>query len=264
MSETFFLIDGETGSGKSSWMATKVKEIAHRNMRWYLRASKKHQENQKFGIESTPPILREIWSCMKWSSEFNEYFGGVGDAQGDGKMLHHWDSEDFHRIVPYLYNCDIFIDELGAILPADNWKDCPLETRRMLAQHRKRGLEIYANTQDFAMIDINARRMMSHVYHATKLFGSRDISATKPPPRWIYGVVMINEIENFRTSTSAADRQFVAQLPDFFWLDKDLVDIYDTTEDIKGAGYAPLRHITRKCEKHGTEDDCNYVKTEHK
>jgi len=250
MSDTFFLIDGETGSGKSSWMALKVKEVAHRNMNWHLK-------------RGTP--LREIWSCMRWSNEFNEFFGGVGgEKQGDGKLLHHWDSEDFHRIIPYLRNCDVFIDEIGAIFPNDGWKETPLESRRFFAQHRKRGIEIYANTQDFAMIDINARRMMSHVYHATKCFGSRDISATKPNPKFIFGLVAVTEIENFRTATSVEAREFKSDFPDFFWIDKDLVDIYDTTEDIKGAGYAPLRHVTRTCEKHGLDDSCDFTRTEHK
>jgi len=249
MSETFFLIDGETGSGKSVWMATKVIELARRNFRWHVK-------------KKLP--LREIWSCMRWSNEFNEAYGGVGSQQGDGKLLHHFDSEDFHRVVPQLRNCDIFIDEIGAIIPNDAWKDCPLETRRFFAQHRKRGIEIYANTQDFSMLDINARRMLSRVYHATKIIGSRDISATKPPPRWIWGVIAISEIENFRIAKSIADRQIKQEMPDILFLSKDLVAVYDTTEDIKGAGYAPFRHIRRVCELHGTDDDCGYFKIEHK
>lgn len=247
MSETFFLIDGDTGSGKSVWMADKVIEIARRNARWH-----------KMGMP-----LREIWSCMRWSDEFNEHYGGLGGArQGDGKMLHWWDSEQFHRVIPTLRNCDIFIDEIGAILPNDGWKDTPLETRRFLAQHRKRGIEIYANTQDFSMVDINARRMMSRVFHAIKVIGSRDISATKPPPKYVWGIIAVMEITNFKTATSVKERQFDG-FPSFIMLDQDLVDIYDTTEDIKGAGYAPLRHVRRVCETHGEEDGCGFEKIMH-
>jgi len=214
-------------------------------------------------FSETPPYPREVWSCMKFSEEFTEYFGGVGgNSQLDGKILHYWDSEEFHRVVPFLRDCDVFIDEIAAMVPADGWKDTPLETRRFFAQHRKRGIEIYANTQNYAMVDINAREMMSHVYHATKLIGSRDISATKPPPKYIWGIILILEVREFRTTARGDDRQYDG-FPTLMLIDRDLVEVYDTTEDIKGAGYAPFRHVLRKCENHGLLDGCDFTKIAH-
>jgi len=269
MSDTFTLVEGDTGSGKSATMASWAVRCARRNRKWHNQAlavwERERAIHEERGVAfSVPrPVLRELWSCMRYSKDFVAFHGGYGSSsvQGDGHLLHHFDSEEFHRIVPKLRNCDIFIDELAASLPADGWKDTPLETRRFLAQHRKRGLEIYANTQDFAMIDINARRMMGHVIHASKLIGSRDISPTKPAPKYIWGIVLLTEIVNFKTATSAADRQY-GGMPDFLFLDRDLVEVYDTTEDIKGAGFAPFRHVQRACELHGT-GECDHVKTVH-
>lgn len=278
MSDTFFLIDGDTGSGKSSWTASRISAVCVRNRKWHTAAMNHWKETGKvlrrikttsgklewiYEDSDNAPLPREVWSCMKLSDEFTNAFGGVGAShQFDGKMIHYWDSEEFHRVVPYLRDCDIFVDEIGAIVPADGWKDCPLETRRFFAQHRKRGIEIYANTQDYHMVDVNARTMMSHVYHAMKLIGSPDISATKPPPKYIWGVIAIMEIANFKETDRSAPRTYDG-FPDFLFLDRDLIDIYDTTEDIKGAGYAPFRHVLRKCEKHGLEDGCDYEKVAH-
>jgi len=232
---------GLESAGKSLKLAMVAVEVAYRNARWKKISGK----------------VRPIYSNMRFADNFYQHV-----TVELGIPIFYWvNLDDLIKVD----NADIFIDEIGAIFPNDGWKDTPLESRRFFAQHRKRGIEIYANTQDFAMIDINARRMMSHVYHATKIFGSRDISATKPPPKFVFGLIAVTEIENFRTALTASERKFIAGFPNFFWLDRDLVDIYDTTEDIKGAGYAPMRHIVRYCERHGLDDDgCDVIKLEHK
>jgi len=278
MSDTFFLVDGETGSGKSLKTASYFVSVAKRNRKWHREALARWELTGEvfrrvrlpsgrmdwvWEHSDVPPFPREIWSCMKLSEEFTDDFGGVGGRnQLDGFMIHYYDSEEFHRVVPFLRDCDVFVDEIGAIIPADGWKDTPLETRRFFAQHRKRGIEIYANTQNFNMVDINAREMISHVYHAIKIMGSRDISATKPPPKYIWGLCVLLEVENFRT-TGRGDSPTYTGFPDCLFIDRDLIEIYDTTEDIKGAGYAPFRHVLRKCEKHGLEDGCDFVKVAH-
>lgn len=153
-------------------------------------------------------------------------------------------------------DCDIVWDEISVALPSDKWKDTPPAVRHMLAQHRKRGIEIHANTQDFRMLDINARRMIHRVFLVKKVLGSRDISATKPKLRYIWGLILKFELDPMSLEDGAV-RKIISWFPSIILISRSLVSVYDTTEDIKPPPEAALVHFTRKCYT------CGYVKEGH-
>jgi len=141
---------------------------------------------------------------------------------------------------------DLVIDEISSFFPSDKWKDTPLDVRRMFAQHRKRGMEIFANTQSYKMLDINCRRMLSRVYELTKIVGSRSPSATLPEIKFVWGLIAMIELD----PTSLEDDQNkkrITILPDFLLITKRKTQLFDTTEDIKP--YDPPHERICRCGK---------------
>jgi len=155
---------------------------------------------------------------------------------------------------------DIVIDEIANYLPADGWATTPRWLRKTFAQYRHRGLRIFANTQDYMAVDINFRRMVKVAYKVTKVFGSRDLSATLPDPRWIWGVIMklqfdpdAIEGQGVHSDTLQNEAKILwFHVPIFFSIKPRLVDMYDTTQDIPEYMPNTLEELVMKCE----EPDC--------
>jgi len=131
-----------------------------------------------------------------------------------------------------------------------------LEIKRWLQQHRKFGIEIYGTTQDFAMIDKSMRRMTSHLYYLSKLFGSRDISTTKPPLKYVWGLSIVKQ---FDPVTYEEDNKKSVGLPSFMPITRAGVNVFNTQQEIASGKYPPLNHIERECIK----DGCTFHKIIH-
>lgn len=233
---TFEIIEGAPGQGKSLYTAKKTWELCIRNDKWFRRG---HQK-------------REIWSNMKFSPEFEKTWS---------EYIRYWTNTD--QLVK-LRNVDIVWDEIATELDSRNWVNLSVEMKRFLSQYRKRGCDIFANTQDFSMIDARARLMISRVYTLKKLVGSRDISTTKPNPKYLWGVIMMREALNFRETDP--DKKKYALVPSFFFIEKRLVSIYDTGQDIPLGEPPRLKHHVVYCEhfnEPGHSVKCNFCQIRH-
>ncbi len=231
---TFEVIEGSVGQGKSLYTAKIIMRLLKRNKRWYQKGNPR----------------RVVWSNLKLSKELeNEWVG----------YLKYWADS---ALLVKLRDVDIVWDEIATELDARNWVNLSIEMKRFLSQYRKRGIDIYANTQDFSMIDQRARLMISRVCTLSKIVGSRDISATKPDPKHIWGLVMIRQVENYRETDP--EKKKYGLLPSFFLIVRDLVEIYDTTQDITLGELPRLKHEVRYCEMHDIAGhDCTYKKIIH-
>lgn len=165
--------------------------------------------------------------------------------------------EDYPDCKKIRRDFDCHWDELAVELASDKWKETHPEIRRFFAQHRKRGIEIFGNTQDYMMLDINARRMATNVFTVKKIIGSRDISATLPPVKKVWGVICKWEIDKKSIEMDNVDYKRLSIIPSVFFINKTLTDFYDTTEDIKPAGYDDLKHVVKICKV------CGYKKITH-
>jgi len=233
---TFEITEGAPGQGKSLYTARTSARLIHRNIRW----------------EKKGHPRRLLWSNLRFSESFEKSFG---------EYIRYW--TDSSQLVK-LRDCDIIWDEIATELDARNWPNLSIEMKRFLSQYRKRGIDIYANTQDFSMIDQRARLMISNVRTLTKIIGSRDLSTTKPPPKRIWGVVMMRDVTNFRETDP--DKKRYEILPSFMLISRELVSIYDTRQDIALGKPPPLRHETRYCENHKDADgdgSCDFCKVFH-
>jgi hypothetical protein len=230
---------GSPGSGKSLVQADTTLRLIKRS----LRVEKKYKK------------VRTIWINFHLSPRLMERYKN---------RVFHWTEplqmifEDYPKNKIFRRDFDCVWDEMAVELPADGWKDTPKAIRKFFAQHRKRGIEIYGNTQDYKMVDINARRMAHHVFQTFKLIGSRDPSATLPPIKFVWGLIASWELERSSLEDdSEKKRKYI--FPHFVAISKWLTQAYDTAEDINEGQDRPLYHMKRKC----IDPDCDFVKIIH-
>jgi len=249
------IVEGAPGQGKSLYTARKAKELLPRNKRFYERMMTQYEseleswersralrftEEDLIAFEQqyprpTEPKRRLIASNIKFSEEFESLWPG---------WIIYWSSlDELHE----LRDVDIIWDEIATELDARNWANLSPETMRMLSQYRKRGLDIYANTQDFSMVDVRARLMITSVKTLSKVIGSPDPSATKPKIEKIWGLVFVREVENWK-QTQADKKVYSFTGWSFYLIEREDIEIYDTRQDIKHGGYPALRHVVRYCE----------------
>lgn len=130
-------------------------------------------------------------------------------------------------------NFDLFIDEIGDIIPSDHYKDLPIDVRRFFSQHRHRGVRIFSWSQSYMKVDINYRRMLTKVYELKKLIGSRDPDVTKPPLKVIWGYGAKWELDLELLSGNTEIKKHKGILPEFIPINKKWVKMYDMTYDIE-------------------------------
>jgi len=205
---------------------------------------------------------REVWSNMRFSAAIEakelKRDPATGEVINSDGHLCYWDNPKQLR---HLRDADIIIDEAANYFPADGWANLPRWLRKMFAQHRHRGLRIFANTQDYMAVDINFRRMVGIAYRVKKLFASRDISATLPPPKYIFGLIMQQQFDPAQIEQEGVyspTLKDITAIPTFFWLGRRLIEIYDTTQDIPEYMPNALEHEEKTC------DECGKIHVTHK
>jgi len=238
------IFTGLPGSGKSYKLGQTVLEVLYRNKKMYEQSVKSWR---KFGELGNPPQMRLVYTNLKLSSKIEEEFSD---------LIVYW--TELRQLTP-LRDCDVVIDEVATYFDARLWETLSLEMRRWLAQHRKFGIEIYGTAQDFAQVDKAFRRLTSDLLYITKLLGSRDISATKPAPRFIWGISLVRDLDP--TVYDEMKSKFAATgIPKFMWISRAGTEVFDTRAEVKLSGALPLKHIERVCEL----DGCDLRRNVHK
>lgn len=221
---------GIPGSGKSLKSAQKALELLHRNKKWAKKGN---------------PV-RQVLSNIKLNPEIEEEYK---------EHIRYW--EDPSDLIK-TKDADVIWDEIATHLDSTQWANVPLELKRWLQQHRKLGVDIYGNTQDFAMVDISMRRMTEQLFYMKKLIGSRDKSATTPEVKRIWGIIMVRELDPRAYKEDSKENRGVG-LPRFIWISRELINVFDTGQEIKAGKYPPLKHIEREC----GDPNCTFHKVLH-
>jgi len=225
MSITIF--SGKPGSGKSLKLADTIVGLLARNEGW----------KKKTGV------IRPVLTNIKVSEEVKALYPGFIQEWTEPEML------------VKQTQCDIIWDEIATHLDSTQWANVPLDLKRFLQQHRKRGIDIYGTTQSFGMVDISMRRLVDSVYVCSKIFGSRNPSPTKPEVKHIWGLIWLTEID-----ANTADDDKPKKIGwDWLVINRNLVDVYDTLQEIPVGQYPPLRHIERHC----IDPNCEYHRVIH-
>jgi len=217
-----------------------IQDLLRRNKKWYRRTGR----------------VRTIRSSLVLNPLFTDHANDrsqlkVNDGVKVSPAWQKWNDEhDFLEYwedpeeLPYMNNCDVIWEEMGAHVDSRSWEQLPHELRRWLQQHRHRGINVYGNCQDFADIDVAVRRLCGEVIYQYKMFGSRDPSPTSLPPRWIFGLIMMWYLDPRAPTTDPFKNRVYAGSE---WINRETVEIYSMFNDIKPGKLPPLRHIVRFC-----------------
>lgn len=221
-----YLIYGKKGSGKSLYMA----KLAQRLFDSYKWQEKKY------------PTLprRKLYSNMKYSDEV--------DKKELGKHLEYWENpEQIYRV----RNSDILWDEIGKDLPAGSWADTPKEIKQVFSHLRKRGNRLFANTQVYEDCDVSFRRQCDFAFQIQKVFGSKDVSASLPPPRFIWGILMMRQFDplqlEYERDPEKREELQLSWFPSFMLVKRSLIEMYDTHAEIPPYQPNKLREIILTC-----------------
>jgi len=220
---TFEIIEGAPGQGKSLYTAKLVRKLLERNRKWA----------EKSGV------IRKVRANLTFSGKvLNEF----------KDFLQYWSKPT--ELVQFT-DCDVIWDEIATELDSRNFATLQDELKVFLSQYRKRGVDIYANTQDFSMVDARARLMVTRVATLSKMIGSPDPSPTKPPIKKIWGLVAIREVENFKETNP--QKKVYSWMPSFFFIDREDVELYDTRQAIVSGALPPkkLRKQLEVCDEDG-------------
>lgn len=245
------IFTGLPGSGKSYKLGQTCVDVLYRNRKYHEAQMKKYEAHPEAYVragEFLPdvPQKRILWTNLKLAQDIEDEFKGY---------IQYW--TELRQLTP-LRDCDVIIDEVATYFDARLWETLSLEMRRWLAQHRKFGIEIYGTSQDFAQVDKAFRRLTSDLLYLTKVMGSRDISATRPPPRFIWGLSMVRELDP--TIYDEQKSKFATQgLPKFMWISRAGTQVFDTRAEVKLSSALPLKHIEKECER----TDCSFHKVVH-
>lgn len=273
----FELIEGMPGQGKSLYTARKTIELLERNKRWYQKQTalyqkqkdelKEYRKRRKYFDKLTPkekkklpksppfvmqkPVLRKVAMNFKLAPHVEKKYP---------KQIEYWVGLDE---ITRFRDLDLVWDEIATHLDARRFAMVSDEVMYFLSQHRKRGIDIYANTQDFSMVDARARIMCTKVRTLRKIIGSRDPSPTKPPIKHIWGLIWLRDVLNYKEVDPEKKKYSFFDMG-FFTITKELVETYDTRQSIERGELPPLKHVIRKCEHCDDPDhECNHVKTMH-
>jgi len=237
------IFTGLPGSGKSYKLGKTCIDLLYRNAKAYAQALAVWEKGEQ---KQAKPLPRVLYTNLKLSEEVEHEFP---------EFIRYW--TELRELTP-LRDADVIIDEVATYFDARLWETLSLEMRRWLAQHRKFGVEIYGTSQDFAQVDKAFRRLTSNLLYLVKLTGSRDISATKPPPKWIWGICLVRELDP--TVYDELKSKFAATgIPKFMLITRQGTKIFDTRAEVKMSSALPLRHLERVCEL----PDCSFHKTMH-
>jgi len=229
------IFSGLESSGKSLKLAETAVFLVRRNSRW--------QKQTK--------IERPILSNMFFSPSFEQW------AQELGVRIMYW--KDLEELIAYT-EADIICDEVGNYFDSRMWADLSLDVRRWLTQGAKQGIEFYGGAQDFAQVDKSFRRLVQpgDLRHITKIIGSPRPSKTKPPVKRIWGICTMQKLNP--DGYNEDKKKFEGSgFPTFFFIRREICEIFNTGQKIVRSKPPPLKHIERFCE----DQNCSFHKTQH-
>lgn len=212
------VISGRPGAGKSLLLSQKLLDTLARNERWYRKTE----------------ILRPVYTNLKLNSELTERYK---------IFIRYWkETKELYKIK----DADVFIDEIATYFDATQWKETTPDVKRWLQQHRKLGVEIYGNAQDFSQVDIAFRRMTSDLFYLVKLISSRDTSPTRPPIKFIWGLSFVYKMNPVDYKEDQKENK--TSWNSFLMITRERTEVFDTRQEIEESPHPPKRHVKLFCE----------------
>jgi len=231
---------GQESAGKTLRLAMEVDDKLARNAKWFKQSG----------------IARPIAPNFKLAP------GVEAHAEKLGIPILYW--RHLHELV-LIDQADVFIDELANYFDSRLWADLSLDVRQWLSQGAKSGIEMYATSQDFGMVDKSFRRLVNELYYVVKAVGSPRPAATRPPVKKIWGWCWVITLDplTYDEKDDKFERVHLFDMKGFF-IRRRYCEMFDTTQKIKRSEPAPLRHEVRFCEHyHEKGSECKHFRVSH-
>jgi len=229
------IYSGFESSGKSLMLAEESKLLVERNAK----------------LAKTGLKVRPLLSNMPYTPTFEVY------AKALGVPIVYWKSLD--QIKDYI-EADIICDEVGKFFDSRFWEKLSLDIRTWLSEGAKQGIHWYGGAQDFAQVDKSFRRLVQKgdLIHVTKIIGNRRPSATFPPVKYIWGVMLLQSLDP--QGYNEDKKKFEGGgLPKFRFIRREFCEIFYTNKKIQVDTHISLRHVLAKC----ADPNCTYQKIAH-
>lgn len=250
-----FLWVGKPGNGKSYESARTTQRLLRRNIKWYKKARKRWLNKIKYtkgkwAETHSEPKRRLVWNNLKIS---DEWLNNKRHAEAK-EFIRYYD--DILDVALHAEHADVVIDEVGRYCDARDWSEVHPEVKAFFSEADKRGVDLYMNTQYPKSVDVLVRRSCEKMWLIRKLFGSKRPDETKPPVRFLWGLLWISEIDPI--SFESEIEEMIFKPPSFWffyiwnfrWINSYVTDFYDTKWRIKHK-FAPLEHQERTCPECG-------------
>jgi hypothetical protein len=217
---------GLESGGKSLFMLRESVANIRRNAYWYKLTG----------------VKRPIVGNLAWSPAYYAL------AKKHGIEIIKWNhiSE-----LPYLTECDLYIDELQTYFDSRNFADLPLDVRLWLSQSTKMGVQIVGATQDFGMCDKSLRRLCNQVFYVQKILGSRRPMRTSPKVKRVWGIFFRWELDPRSFDGEQIEMKTTSWLPALTRLKKSDVKLFNTQERVALSDPPPLQKVVRVCKEDG-------------
>jgi len=206
---------GLESAGKSQLMAVHAWKIYRRNKKWV-------RKRRKLGLPHVP-------RTMAFDSPMSPYFIRTIEKAGL-KYLHFYDLDELPQS-----NVDIFINEILKFYPQRGNEPLDRGQAEFLSQGAKDGIDIYFCSQDFSQAHKQFRFLVNRMHYVVKAFGSRRPSASSPPVKRIWGLVIYWHVKprTFKGDNMTMETKW--WLPSFYFLNKRDASLYDTSYKVKGT-----------------------------
>lgn len=275
----FIIIFAPPGNGKSLEQA----RISEKCFQEYRMTETKYPElPHRYLLTNQTLDKKYICEINGFSSEWYDEHYVLWKEVDDIRYCHRkncWKGTGLHK----LHDCDLFCDEGAGLFPATAKgavDDMPRWLKKLVEQHRHNGIRILLLTIDFQGINITARRCVWDTWYMRKTIGNRDISATLPAPRFIWGIYSQKRIDPklvrsdnvellIRIQTDKEYEKQLEQLDLIGWTRYRLITrhktkLYDTTQDIADLEVKrEIEHIEVPC-KDPKHPNCGYKLITHK
>jgi len=218
------IFTGDEDSGKSYLLAMQSGYLVRRNARWH-------------NISGKP--VRPIRSNLIYKQEFFDWA-----TKEMGVPITYWkDTEE----LPGFTECDIICDEVVNHFDSRRWADLSLDVRSWQGQASKQGVQFYGSSQNFEQVDVSFRRLTKELYYVNKFIGSPRPSISKPDVKFIWGICAVSSLDP-KKYDQAKNKFASNSLPQFFFIEKDICNIFYTNKKIEKPELPPLKHQERYCE----------------
>jgi len=210
---------GLPGSGKSILFAEMILQTLDRNEKWYNKTGS----------------TRLVYSNIRLSDFYEKRYN---------HFLRYWtDANTLYT----LRDCDIFIDEIAGYFNSRDWETMAEETRQWLMMHEHYGCELFCNTQSWKTIEVSFRRLTTQLVHISKWLGCRRPSPTKPPVKFIWGLINSKNIAYRSFDDEEWEFQSEDVIGSFHLITKDKVAVYNTRQDLDFKKKYFAKHIEKEC-----------------